>query len=213
MTVVDGAQSAGHMPVDVTKIGCDFLAFSSHKMCGPTGIGVLYGRHEILDAMSPWQFGGEMVERVTYEGASFRPPPARFEAGTPAIIEAVGLHAAMDYIETVGLADIDRIAGRLARDAAGALRGIPGVRVFGPENERAGLVTFHVDGVHAHDLAFFANDRGVALRAGHHCAQPLMRKLGAPSSCRMSFYFYNTEGEVRRGVEAIEEAVQFFTAS
>jgi cysteine desulfurase/selenocysteine lyase len=212
-TVIDGAQSAGHLPVNVTALGCDFFACSGHKMAGPTGLGLLFGRAELLAAMPPWQFGGEMVERVTYEAATFRLPPARFEAGTPAIIETAGLHAAMDYLDAVGLAAIAAHCERLAGRAAAALREIAGVRVFGPAGDRAGLVTFHVDGVHAHDLAFFANERGVAVRAGHHCAQPLMRKLGAPSSCRMSFYLYNTDAEVVRGVEAVREAVKFFTGS
>jgi cysteine desulfurase/selenocysteine lyase len=154
-----------------------------------------------------------MVERVSYTWATFRPPPARFEAGTPAIIEAAGLHAALGYLDGVGLGAIAAHVENLALQAAVALRRIDGVRVFGPENHRAGLVTFHVAEVHAHDLAFFANERGVALRAGHHCAQPLMRKLAAPSSCRMSFYLYNTTDEVERGVHAVNEAIRFFTQS
>jgi len=212
-TVIDGAQSAGHLPVNVSALGCDFFVCSGHKMAGPTGIGLLFGRAELLEAMPPWQFGGEMVARVTYTGATFRPPPARFEAGTPAIIEAAGLHAAMDYLDAVGLPAIAAHCEHLGAQAAAALREIDGVRVFGPDGHRAGLVTFHVEDVHAHDLAFFANERGVAVRAGHHCAQPLMRKLGAPSSCRMSFYLYNTADEVARGVAAIREAVKFFTGS
>lgn len=211
-TVVDGAQAAGHMPVNVSELGCDFYACSAHKMCGPTGIGVLHGRSELLRGMPPWQFGGEMVERVTFEGATFRDPPARFEAGTPQIIEAAGLHAALDYLDGVGLHAIAAHCESLAFGAAERLRGIAGVRVFGPAGRRAGVVTFHVDGVHAHDLAFFANERGVAMRAGHHCAQPLMRKLGSPSSCRMSFYLYNTEDEMERGVEAVREAIRFFNS-
>jgi cysteine desulfurase/selenocysteine lyase len=210
-TVIDGAQAAGHLPVDVAEIGCDFYACSAHKMCGPTGIGALFGRAELLQAMPPWQHGGEMVERVRFDGATFREPPARFEAGTPAIIEAVGFHAAIDFLESVGLPRVAAHCERLGEEAAAKLRELEGVRVFGPAGARAGLVTFHVEGVHAHDLAFFANERGVALRAGHHCAQPLMRKLGAPSSCRMSFYFYNTGGELERGVEAVREAIAFFT--
>jgi cysteine desulfurases, SufS subfamily len=213
VTVIDGAQAAGHLPVNVTEIGCDFYACSGHKMCGPTGLGLLHGRSNILAAMPPWQFGGEMVERVTYTAATFRQPPARFEAGTPAIIETAGLHAAMDYLDAIGLEEIAAHCEALGVRAAEALRGIPGVRVFGPEGHRAGLVTFHVEQVHAHDVAFFANERGVALRAGHHCAQPLMRKLGAPSSCRMSFYLYNTDDELDRGVAAVRDAIAFFTAT
>lgn len=212
VTLVDGAQGAGHLPVNVVDLGCDFYTASGHKMCGPTGIGLLYGRYELLEVMPPWQHGGEMVERVTYAGATFRQPPARFEAGTPPIIETVGLHAAIDYLQRIGLSAIAAHCETLGARAAEGLRSLPGVRVFGPEGDRAGLATFHVDGVHAHDLAFFANERGVALRAGHHCAQPLMRKLGAPSSCRLSAYFYNTADEVDRGIDAIREAIKFFHA-
>lgn len=209
-TLIDAAQSAAHIPVDVAAIGCDFLACSGHKMCGPTGIGILYGRRELLEAMPPWQFGGEMVDRVDFEKATFRPPPARFEAGTPAIIEAAGLHAAMDFADSVGLERIATHSSRLAELAAEKLRGLPGVRVFGPRETRAHLVTFAVEGVHAHDLAFFCNDRKVAVRAGHHCAQPLMRKLGAPASARASFHLYNMEEDVDRLVVAVRDAIRFF---
>ena len=209
-TLIDAAQSAAHIPVDVEEIGCDFLVCSAHKMCGPTGIGILYGRREILEAMPPWQFGGEMVDRVEFGGAKFRPPPARFEAGTPAIIESAGLHAALDFVDSVGLEKIAAHSSALAEYAAEKLRGLPGVRVFGPKFSRAHLVTFAVEGVHAHDLAFFCNDRRVAIRAGHHCAQPLMRKLGAPASARASFHFYNTPAEADRLVDAIAEAIRFF---
>lgn len=209
-TLIDAAQSAAHMAVDVQDMGCDFLACSAHKMCGPTGIGVLYGRTEILQGMPPWQFGGEMVDRVEFSGAKFRPPPARFEAGTPAIIESAGLHAALDFADSVGLENIAAHSSALAEYAAEKLRELPGVRVFGPSSMRAHLVTFVVEGVHAHDLAFFCNDRNVAIRAGHHCAQPLMRKLGAPASARASFHFYNTAAEADRLVEAIDSAIRFF---
>jgi cysteine desulfurase/selenocysteine lyase len=209
-TLIDAAQSAAHISVDVEEIGCDFLVCSAHKMCGPTGIGILYGRREILETMPPWQFGGEMVDRVEFGGAKFRPIPARFEAGTPAIIESAGLHAALDFVDSVGLEKIAAHSSALAEYAAEKLRGLPGVRVFGPESSRAHLVTFAVEGVHAHDLAFFCNDRRVAIRAGHHCAQPLMRKLGAPASARASFHFYNTPAEADRLVDAIAEAIRFF---
>ena len=209
-TLIDAAQSAAHIPVDVEEIGCDFLVCSAHKMCGPTGIGILYGRREILETMPPWQFGGEMVDRVEFGGAKFRPTPARFEAGTPAIIESAGLHAALDFVDSVGLEKIAAHSSALAEYAAEKLRSLPGVRVFGPKSSRAHLVTFVVEGVHAHDLAFFCNDRRVAIRAGHHCAQPLMRKLGAPASARASFHFYNTPAEADRLVDAIAEAIRFF---
>ena len=209
-TLIDAAQSAAHIPVDVEEIGCDFLVCSAHKMCGPTGIGILYGRREILETMPPWQFGGEMVDRVEFGGAKFRPTPALFEAGTPAIIESAGLHAALDFVDSVGLEKIAAHSSALAEYAAEKLRSLPGVRVFGPKSSRAHLVTFAVEGVHAHDLAFFCNDRRVAIRAGHHCAQPLMRKLGAPASARASFHFYNTPAEADRLVDAIAEAIRFF---
>ena len=209
-TLIDAAQSAAHIPVDVEEMGCDFLVCSAHKMCGPTGIGILYGRREILETMPPWQFGGEMVDRVEFAGAKFRPSPARFEAGTPAIIESAGLHAALDFVDSVGLEKIAAHSSALAEYTAEKLRALPGVRVFGPSGARAHLVTFAVDGVHAHDLAFFCNDRQVAIRAGHHCAQPLMRKLGAPASARASFHFYNTPAEADRLVDAIAEAIRFF---
>ncbi|PWU07394.1 MAG: cysteine desulfurase [Verrucomicrobia bacterium] len=211
-TIVDAAQSAGHRPLNVCEIGCDFLVFSGHKMCGPTGIGVLYGRHELLAAMPPWQYGGEMVERVSFDEATFSDPPARFEAGTPPIIEAVGLHAAMDFLDSVGREHIAKHSVALAEEAAKGLQEIDGLRLFGPSVGRAGLVTFEIPGIHAHDLVFFLNAQGVALRAGHHCAQPLMRKLGAPSSSRASFYLYNTRQEIQRLLEGVQKAVTFFRA-
>ena len=209
-TVVDGAQSAGHLPVDFPALGADFYACSAHKFAGPSGIGVLLGRAEALAATPPWMFGGDMVEKVTYSGATYRTAPGRFEAGTPPIIEAAGLHAALDYLESAGLDAIAAHTERLGERAADALREIPGVRVFGPAGRRAGLVTFHAEAAHAHDIAFACDERGVAVRAGHHCAQPLMRKLGAPSSCRLSFYLYNTDEELDRGVAAVRAAVEFF---
>lgn len=209
-TVVDAAQSAGHRPLNVFEMGCDFLVFSSHKMCGPTGIGVLYGRHELLLSMPPWQYGGEMVDRVTFDDATFSDPPARFEAGTPPIIEAVGFHAAMDFLDSIGRDHIAKHSVALAEEAAEGLRKIDGLRLFGPSSGRADLVTFEVAGIHAHDLVFFLNSRGIALRAGHHCAQPLMRKLGAPSSSRASFYLYNTRQEIQRLLEGVQEAIAFF---
>ncbi len=210
-TFVDAAQSVGHQPVDVQAMGCDFLATSSHKMCGPSAIGALYGRYDLLETMPPWHFGGEMVDRADYvEPATYRHPPARFEAGTPAIIEAAGWGEAIAFVTEVGLEKIQAHSIDLANYAAEEMREIEGVRVFGPQERGSGIVAFVVEGVHAHDLAFFANQRGVALRAGHHCAQPLMRKLGTPSSARVSFYLYNTRAEVDRFLEVLEEAISFF---
>ncbi|MFI0347788.1 MAG: aminotransferase class V-fold PLP-dependent enzyme [Chthoniobacterales bacterium] len=210
-TFVDAAQSVGHQLVDVQKIGCDFLACSSHKMCGPSGIGALYGRYELLEAMPPWQRGGEMVERVYFDKpATFRLPPARFEAGTPAIIEAAGWSAAIKFLQKVGLQKIQEHSIALANRAVELLSPLEKIHIYGPKDRQSGIVTFSVEGVHAHDIAFFANERGVALRAGHHCAQPLMRKLGGIASNRASFYLYNTLEEVDHLQFVLQEAIQFF---
>lgn len=210
-TFVDAAQSVGHQPVDVREMDCDFLACSAHKMCGPSGIGLLYGRYEMLASMPPWNFGGEMVDRSDFvRPAEYRQPPARFEAGTPPIMEAAGWHEAIRFLQSAGLEAVRQHSIGLAARAYNALNAIDGVRCFGPSERRAGMVTFAIEGVHAHDIAFFCNERGVAVRAGHHCAQPLMRKLGSPASARASFYLYNTEEEVDRLETAIREAVVFF---
>lgn len=210
-TFVDGAQSVGHQPVDVQALGCDFLACSSHKMCGPSGIGALWGHYDLLSAMPPWQYGGEMVDRAYYDKpALFREPPARFEAGTPPILEAAGWGEAVAFLTDTGLDDIREHSVTLANLAAKRLREIEGLRIFGPEDRQSGIVTFSIEGVHAHDVAFFANERGLALRAGHHCAQPLMRKLGSPSSSRASFYLYNDTADVDALIAILHEAVAFF---
>jgi len=212
-TFLDAAQSVGHQPVDVQEIGCDFLACSAHKMCGPSGIGALWGRRELLAAMTPWQLGGEMVDRAYYDKpAIYRDPPARFEAGTPPILEAAGWAEAIRFLKETGLDPIRAHSVDLANQASEQLRAIEGLRIFGPENRQSGIVTFSIEGVHAHDVAFFANERGLALRAGHHCAQPLMRMLGSPSSSRASFYLYNTTDEAQSLVAIIEECVRFFRA-
>ncbi len=209
-TLVDGAQSGGHCPVDVREIGCDFFAFSGHKLCGPTGIGVLWGRKEILNAMPPYQGGGEMILSVDYDGASFKPAPYRFEAGTPDISGPVGLHAAMDYLDAIGRDRIFRHDQELAEYAYARLQALGGVRLFGPREGRGGLVSFLLDGVHAHDVVTLADQAGVALRGGHHCTQPLMKKLGVESTARASFYFYNNREEVDRLIEVISEIQKFF---
>jgi cysteine desulfurase/selenocysteine lyase len=209
-TLVDAAQSAGHLPVNVAELGCDFLAFSGHKLCGPTGIGALYGRAELLEAMPPWQGGGEMISRVGYDRTTFKEAPHRFEAGTPDIAGAIGLGVAVEYVDELGRARIFDHDAALAREAAERLGSIPGMRLLGPREERAGLVSFALEGVHAHDVVTLANEEGVALRGGHHCTQPLMRKLGLTSSARASFYFYNTPGEVDRLVETVANIERFF---
>jgi cysteine desulfurase/selenocysteine lyase len=212
VTVIDAAQSIGHVPLDVQAIGCDFLAFSGHKMCGPTGIGVLYGRRALLDKLAPDETGGGMVVQVTYEGATWKPAPERFEAGTPNVADAIALGAACDYLDQVGR---DRIAAHdtaLVNLAMEKLSALPGIRIIGPRAgaARSGLVSFAFEGVHAHDVVTFADEDGVALRGGHHCNQPLMRKLGLTSTTRASFYLYNTEEEIDRLVQSLQRIQKFF---
>ena len=209
-TLVDAAQSAGHLTLDVQKIGCDFLAFSGHKICGPTGIGVLWGHEEILNAMPPWQGGGEMILNVDYFNTTFKPAPHRFEAGTPDISGVIGLHAALDYLDAIGRDNIFRHDQELATHAYNRIEKLPGVRLFGPRTGRAGLVSFLLNDVHAHDVVTVADQRGIALRGGHHCNQPLMKRLGVPSTARASFYFYNTKAEVDRFIEVVVEIQKYF---
>ncbi len=213
VTLVDAAQSAGHRVLDVQEIGCDFLAFSGHKICGPTGIGILYGRQERLADMDPYQGGGEMILTVDFEQSTWKDAPHKFEAGTPNIAGAVGLHAAMDYLDGIGRTNIFNHDQALATYAYEQLARLGGVRLFGPRTGRAGLVSFLLDDVHAHDLVTVADQRGVALRGGHHCNQPLMKRLGVISTARASFYFYNTFSEVDRLVEVLSEIKKFFGAS
>jgi cysteine desulfurase/selenocysteine lyase len=213
-TLIDAAQSAGHRQIDVQEIGCDFLAFSGHKMCGPTGIGVLYGRQEVLENMPPYQGGGEMILNVEFQRSTWKHAPHKFEAGTPDISGAVGLHAAMDYLDKVGRGNIahhDQELGAYAYAQLSRLK--QGIRLFGPHIGRAGLVSFLLKDIHAHDVVTVADQRGVALRGGHHCNQPLMRKLGVESTARASFFFYNTTAEIDRFVEVLGEIQKFFGAS
>jgi cysteine desulfurase/selenocysteine lyase len=210
VTLVDGAQAAGHLPVDVAELGCDFYVCSGHKMAGPTGSGLLYGRYELLDAMPPFHGGGEMIEVVRFDRSTYKRPPLRFEAGTPPIAEAIGLHAAMDYLDGIGRASIQRHDHELQALARRGLEGIAGVRLLGPGEGASGVVSFDLAGVHAHDLVTFADQRGVALRGGHHCTMPLHRKLGLTSSARASFYLYNTHAEVELFLETVEAAKAFF---
>jgi cysteine desulfurase / selenocysteine lyase len=210
VTLVDAAQSAGHLPVDVQSLGCDFLVFSGHKMCAPTGSGALYGRSERLAEMPPWHGGGEMIVSVTYERATYKTAPHKFEAGTPSIADAVGLGAAIDYIEGIGREAIFAHDLALTQHALAGLEALPGVKVLGPKGVRGGLAGFTMAAAHPHDLTTFADRYGLALRGGHHCNQPLMRKLGLPGTTRASFYFYNTKAEVDRMLEILAEAVTFF---
>ena len=211
LTLIDAAQSAGHLPINVRELGCDFLAFSGHKMCGPTGIGALYGRAEILSAIPPWHGGGEMIVSVTLERSAFKKAPHRFEAGTPNIAGAIGLEAAIDYIEQIGRPAIFEHDMQLAHYAMERLEELPGMRVLGPRAERGALVGFVMKSVHPHDLTTFADRYGLALRGGHHCNQPLMRRFGLPGTTRASFYFYNTKEEIDRMIEILSQAVRFFS--
>jgi cysteine desulfurase / selenocysteine lyase len=210
LTLIDAAQSAGHLPLDVQEVGCDFLAFSGHKMCAPTGIGALYGRAEVLEAVPPWHGGGEMIISVALEKSTYKKAPHRFEAGTPNIAGAIGLAAAIDYLEEIGRPAIFAHDSALAAYAAEQLAELPGMRVLGPQQERGALVGFVMEGVHPHDLTTFADQQGLALRGGHHCNQPLMRKFGLAGTTRASFYFYNTTAEIDRMMEILRAAIRFF---
>lgn len=211
-TLVDGAQAVGHVAVDVQAIGCDFYAFSGHKMCAPTGIGGLYGRYELLEKMEPWHGGGEMITTVTMETSDYKAPPARFEAGTPDIAGVIGLGAAIDYLNDIGIANIEAHCHDLTTYAYEQMATLPGIRLLGPPlpARRASLVAFALDCAHPHDLVEFANTYGLALRGGHHCTQPLMKRFKVPGTSRASFYFYNTRAEVDRMMEILNRAVKFF---
>src|SRR6266851_4008401 len=211
LTLLDAAQSAGHLPINVRELGCDCLAFSGHKMCAPTGIGALYGRAEILDSIPPWHGGGEMIVSVTFEKSAFKKAPHRFEAGTPNIAGAIGLAAAIDYIERIGRSVIFEHDAQLAGYAMERLAELPGMRVLGPRAERGALVGFVMKAAHPHDLTTFADQYGLAMRGGHHCNQPLMRRFGLAGTTRASFYFYNTTAEIDRMIEILRAAVRFFS--
>jgi cysteine desulfurase / selenocysteine lyase len=204
--VVDAAQAAPHRAIDVQALGCDFLALSSHKMCGPSGIGALWGRRELLERMSPFNLGGEMIRSVSIEKTTWNELPYKFEAGTPAIAEAVGFGAAVDYVSGVGLEAIEQHEHELVEYALGKLDELPWVEVYGPPLERrAGIVSFNVEGVHPHDVAQVLDWEGVAVRAGHHCTQPLMTKLGVSATTRASFYLYSIPEEVDRLVDGLHK--------
>ncbi len=211
--VVDGAQGAPHLPVDLQALDCDFYAFSGHKMLGPTGVGALWARAEILEAMPPFLGGGEMIRRVTVDDSTYAGIPARFEAGTPPVAEAIGLAAAIDYLEAVGMDAVAEHDAALARYALERLDGVQGVTLYGPRgDDRGGIVTFNIDGVHPHDVATALDAEGIAIRSGHHCAQPLGAALGASATARASFYLYTTQNEVDRFVEAVVTTRDFFAA-
>ncbi len=212
LMAVDGAQSAPHLPVDVRELECDFFAFSGHKMCGPTGIGGLWGRRELLEAMPPFLGGGDMIEVVELESSTFAPLPHRFEAGTPHIAGAIGLGAAAGYLAEVGMDRVREHGRALLEYALERMRSVPDLRVLGPRRveERSGVVSFTLADVHPHDLATILDAAGVAIRAGHHCAQPLMRRLEVTATARASFYLYNTRADVDRLIEALHHARTLF---
>ena len=212
ITVVDGAQGAPHLPVDVRELGCDFYAFSAHKMAGPTGIGALWGRRELLEEMEPYQGGGEMISLVELEGSTWAEVPHKFEAGTPDIAGAVGFAAAVDYLSGLGADAIRAHEVELTGYGIERLANVAGVTQYGPPeaDERSGVLSFNVDGVHPHDVSTILDARGIAIRAGHHCAQPLMRELGVPATNRASLYVYNTTAEIDALAEGLEHARRIF---
>jgi len=212
LTLIDACQSVPHQPVDLTGLGVDFAVFSGHKMLGPSGIGVLYGRRELLEAMPPFLTGGSMIELVRMEGSTFAPPPQRFEAGVPMTSQAVGLAAAIDYLTVVGMDRVAEHERALTAAAIERLSAVDGVRILGPTSlqDRGGAVSFVLDGVHAHDAGQVIDDAGVAVRVGHHCAWPLHRRFGLTATVRATFYLYNTPDEVDALVAAVREAQRFF---
>ena len=209
--LIDGAQSVPHMPVDVQALDADFFAFSSHKMCGPTGMGVLYGKRDLLEAMPPFMGGGDMIREVTLSGSKWNSVPYKFEAGTPAIAEAIGLGAAVDYLQEVGMEWVHAHEREITRYAYDRMAEVEGLRILGPGPEaRGGLIAFTLEGVHPHDISAILDRSGVAVRAGHHCAQPLHDRLGIHASARASFYLYNTLAEVDVLVDALHKAEEIF---
>ena len=211
VTVVDACQAVPRMRVDVTEWDCDFMAFSAHKMLGPTGVGIVWGRKELLDSMPPFLAGGGMIGVVTLESSTYAAVPARFEAGTPAIAEAVGLGAAVDYLEAIGMDRIHRYELELAEYALARLGAIPSLTIYGPGIEhRTGVISMNVGDIHAHDLATILDREGICVRAGHHCNQPLMERLGVPATTRASFYVYNTRSEIDALIRGIEKAKAIF---
>jgi cysteine desulfurase / selenocysteine lyase len=207
--LLDGCQAAPRMRLNMAELGCDFYVFSGHKLYGPTGVGVLWAKAETLNAMPPWQGGGAMIDRVTFEKTTYAPAPSRFEAGTPMIVEVIGLHAAIDYVDAIGPETIFAHESALAAQTREALRAINSITLYGPEKS-AGIVSFSMEGVHPHDIGTILDEEGVAIRAGHHCAQPLMEHLGVPATARASFGIYNDENDVAALMRGIERVQRIF---
>jgi cysteine desulfurase/selenocysteine lyase len=210
LALIDGAQAVPHLTVDVRDLGCDFYAFSGHKVYGPSGIGVLWGRRELLEAMPPWQSGGGMVQSVRFERTTYAPPPHRFEAGTPFIEGAAGLAAALDYLTALGLPAVGAWEGELLALAAERLAEVPGLRIVGTARRKAAVLSITMEGIHPHDLGTILDHEGIAIRAGHHCAQPVMERFGVPATARASFGLYNTREEVEALAAALHKARELF---
>lgn len=208
--LLDGAQSTPHMPIDVQALDCDFFVFSGHKLYGPTGIGVLYGKTEYLETMPPWQGGGDMIRHVSFEKTSYNELPWKFEAGTPAIIEAIGLGAAIDYLENLGMDAIARHEHELLRYANECITSIPGLRIIGTAPGKGGILSFTLDGIHPHDIGTILDHYGIAIRAGHHCAMPIMDFYGIPATARASLGLYNTHQDIDRLVDGIQQIIKVF---
>ena len=209
-TIVDAAQAVAHLPCDVQALGCDFLVFSAHKIYGPTGIGVLYGRHDLLDAMPPYQTGGDMILSVSFEHTHYAAAPQKFEAGTPPIVEVIGLGAALDWVTNKGLANLAAHEETLRQAAEQALTALPGLRIIGTARHKAAVISFTLDGIHPHDAGTVLDQHGVAVRVGQHCAEPVMRRFGIPATIRASFAAYNDHDDIERLVAAVQATQQLF---
>ena len=209
IVLIDGAQAALHLPLDVQALNCDFYAFSSHKIFGPTGVGVLYGKRSLLEELPPWQGGGEMIERVTIEQTTYNQPPYKFEAGTPNIAGVIGFGAALDYLAGIPRAQLGEAEDRLVDAALAQLKQMPEVRLVGEPEKRLSIVSFLVDGGHPHDVGTLLDQQGIAVRTGHHCAMPLMERLGIPGTIRASFSLYNCEDDVDKFITAVRKAISF----
>ncbi len=210
ITVVDGAQSVPHTTVDVQQLGCDFFAFSGHKMLGPTGVGILFGKPELLESMEPFQSGGEMIEKVTMTHSTWNDIPWKFEAGTPNIAQAVGLGKAIDFLQNISMKKVEEHIGELTEYGMKKLNEINGVRIYNKKNIHGGIISFNVDGVHPHDLAQFLDQDNIAIRTGHHCTQPIMKKLGISGTARISFYIYNTKEEIDKLCGCMKSTLNYF---
>ncbi len=212
LSIIDAAQSMPHMKVDVQAIGCDFLVFSGHKMCGPTGVGVLFGKKDLLEKLPPSTFGGGMINKVTYETTTWADNPQKFEAGTPNIAGVIGLAAAITYLQKIGMENITTWEKELTEYALEKIRALPNIKLYTSENS-AGIISFTIEGIHPHDTAAIANDEGVCIRGGHHCCMPLMDKLGVAGTSRASFYFYNTKEDADTFINALEKAQDIFNSA